>query len=196
MILSARDVTEQRTVAICLHLDACAGESEGSLCQQQEYRKVFKPHGCALHHFNPEHFEQCLTGRRIIIIGDSTMRQMFQSLACLMTPRIVGGFFMVSGFPFALCICLLLTTCIHSPCPVLQQGFCVMLARDIRALSRGGEGLRQMSHAPGGQKSDRCWRETLGIDVDDAQVIPLPMHRIGTRRTHPTRASHLKRSTH
>ncbi|KAK9916493.1 hypothetical protein WJX75_003317 [Coccomyxa subellipsoidea] len=61
---------------------------------RREYRKVFKPHDCALHHFNPEHFEQCLAGRRIIIIGDSTMRQMFQSLACLMTPRIVGGFFM------------------------------------------------------------------------------------------------------
>ncbi|CAL8467294.1 g6831 [Coccomyxa elongata] len=61
---------------------------------RREYRKVFKPHGCALHHFNPEHFEQCLTGRQIIIIGDSTMRQLFQSLACLMTPRIVGGFFM------------------------------------------------------------------------------------------------------
>ena len=57
---------------------------------------MFKPHDCALHQFNPEHFEQCLTGRRIIVIGDSTMRQMFQSLACLMTPRIVDGFFVVS----------------------------------------------------------------------------------------------------
>ncbi len=63
---------------------------------------MFKPHGCALHHFNPEHFEQCLLGRRIIIIGDSTMRQLFQSLACLMNPRVTGGFFMVSGFRFAL----------------------------------------------------------------------------------------------
>ena len=85
--------------------------SEGFLCQLQEYRKVFKPHGCSLHHFNPEHFEQCLTGRRIIIIGDSTMRQMFQSLACLMTPRIVGGFFMVSDILFALWTCTLSTAC-------------------------------------------------------------------------------------
>ncbi len=59
---------------------------------------MFKPHECALHQFNPEHFEQCLTGRRIIVIGDSTMRQMFQSLACLMTPRIVDGFFVVCSF--------------------------------------------------------------------------------------------------
>ena len=62
----------------------------------QEFRKVFKPHACELHAWNASHFEECLAGRRIIIIGDSTMRQAFQSLACLLTDQILSGFFVVS----------------------------------------------------------------------------------------------------
>ena len=38
---------------------------------------------------------QCLKGRRIIMIGDSTMRQMFQSLACLLGDQIGDGFLKV-----------------------------------------------------------------------------------------------------
>ena len=38
------------------------------------------------------HFSQCLQGRRVIMIGDSTMRQMFQSLACILGEHIQDGF--------------------------------------------------------------------------------------------------------
>lgn len=61
----------------------------------QEFRKTFEPHACELHSFNASHFSQCVAGQRIIIIGDSTMRQVFQSLACLLHAEVTGGFFMV-----------------------------------------------------------------------------------------------------
>ncbi|CAK0787972.1 hypothetical protein CVIRNUC_011194 [Coccomyxa viridis] len=68
-------------------------ESQYAALRHQEFRKVFKPHACELHAWNASHFEECLAGRRIIIIGDSTMRQAFQSLACLLTDQILSGFF-------------------------------------------------------------------------------------------------------
>ena len=61
----------------------------------QEFRKVYEPHACELHAFNASHFSQCTKGQRIIIIGDSTMRQVFQSLACLLHKEVKDGFFMV-----------------------------------------------------------------------------------------------------
>lgn len=61
----------------------------------QEFRKTFEPYGCELHAFNSSHFSQCLKGRRIIIVGDSTMRQTFQSLACLLHEEIKSGWFVV-----------------------------------------------------------------------------------------------------
>ena len=70
----------------------------------QEFRKVFKPHACELHAWNASHFEECLAGRRIIIIGDSTMRQAFQSLACLMSDQILSGFFLVSLLDLQGCV--------------------------------------------------------------------------------------------
>ena len=66
----------------------------------QEFNQVFKPYGCELHPMNARHFAQCLQGRRIIMIGDSTMRQMFQSLACLLGDHIQDGFMQVSS-----CLC-------------------------------------------------------------------------------------------
>ena len=62
----------------------------------QEYRKVFRPHACDLQEFSAEQFQACLRGRRIIMIGDSTMRQLFQSLACLFTAHIRSGDFVVN----------------------------------------------------------------------------------------------------
>ena len=63
----------------------------------QEFRKTFEPHACELHAFNASHFSQCTKGQRIIIVGDSTMRQVFQSLACLLHEEVVDGFFMVQS---------------------------------------------------------------------------------------------------
>lgn len=52
---------------------------------EQEYTKRFVPHGCDLQPFNAEGFDKCMADRRLIIIGDSLMRQTFQSLACLLS---------------------------------------------------------------------------------------------------------------
>ena len=62
----------------------------------QEFRKVFEPYGCELHDFNASHFSQCMKGRRLIIVGDSTMRQVFQSLACMLHEEVESGWFVVS----------------------------------------------------------------------------------------------------
>ncbi|CAL5222153.1 g4478 [Coccomyxa viridis] len=60
--------------------------------QQKEFRKVFRPYACDLHAMNATYFAQCLKGQRMIIVGDSTMRQVFQSLACLLHEEIVEGY--------------------------------------------------------------------------------------------------------
>ncbi|CAK0786753.1 hypothetical protein CVIRNUC_009967 [Coccomyxa viridis] len=60
--------------------------------QQKEFRKVFQPYACELHSMNTTYFSECLQGQRIIIIGDSTMRQVFQSLACLLTDHVTDGY--------------------------------------------------------------------------------------------------------
>lgn len=66
----------------------------------QEFRKVFEPYSCELHAMNATHFSQCLKGQRIIIIGDSTMRQVFQSLACLLHEEVEeGGYLVVRSSP-------------------------------------------------------------------------------------------------
>lgn len=61
----------------------------------QEFRKVFQPYACELHSMNTTYFSECLQGQRIIIIGDSTMRQVFQSLACLLTDHVTDGYLVV-----------------------------------------------------------------------------------------------------
>jgi hypothetical protein len=38
---------------------------------------------CDLRAFNAERFAKCLAGRRMVMIGDSTMNGIFNSLACL-----------------------------------------------------------------------------------------------------------------
>ena len=61
----------------------------------QEYRKIFEPHACELNAFDASDFSQCMAGQRLIIIGDSTMRQIFQSLACLLHEEVASGWFVV-----------------------------------------------------------------------------------------------------
>ncbi len=51
---------------------------------EQEYSKEFVPHSCDLHPFDATGYDKCMANRRLIIIGDSLMRQTFQSLACLL----------------------------------------------------------------------------------------------------------------
>ena len=65
----------------------------------QEFSQVFKPHACELQPMDAQHFSQCLRNRRVIMIGDSTMRQMFQSLACILGEHIQDGFLTVGIFP-------------------------------------------------------------------------------------------------
>ena len=69
----------------------------------QEFRKIFQPYSCDLHRMNATHFSKCLTGQRIIIIGDSTMRQVFQSLACLLSDHVADGYLVVSPLSKAPC---------------------------------------------------------------------------------------------
>ncbi len=45
--------------------------------------QVFKPFECDLRPWDAQKFAQCTAKKRIIMIGDSLMRQQFQSLACL-----------------------------------------------------------------------------------------------------------------
>ena len=48
--------------------------------------QVFQPHSCDLAPWDAAAFGQCIKGKRLIFIGDSTTRQQFQSLACLLGP--------------------------------------------------------------------------------------------------------------
>lgn len=48
--------------------------------------QVFQPHSCDLAPWDAAAFGQCVKGKRLIFIGDSTTRQQFQSLACLLGP--------------------------------------------------------------------------------------------------------------
>ena len=46
--------------------------------------QVYKPYECDLRPWNPEQFADCTAAKRIIMIGDSLMRQQWLSLACLL----------------------------------------------------------------------------------------------------------------
>ncbi len=54
--------------------------------------QVYQPHACELHAWDAHGFDSCLAERKIILIGDSMMRQMFQSLACLLAPVTVSEY--------------------------------------------------------------------------------------------------------
>ena len=51
--------------------------------------QVFKPYECNLRSWDAEKFSECTAARRIIMIGDSLMRQQFMSLACLANDVVV-----------------------------------------------------------------------------------------------------------
>jgi hypothetical protein len=52
------------------------------LCMGQ----VFRAEGCNLRTWNASGFGDCFAGRRLILVGDSLMRQNFASLGCLLAP--------------------------------------------------------------------------------------------------------------
>lgn len=43
----------------------------------REFRKVFRPRECELRPWDAAGFERCLAGRRLVMVGDSLMRQTF-----------------------------------------------------------------------------------------------------------------------
>ena len=69
--------------------------SEGFSCNTAHctvplHAQVFKPHGCKMRPWDAAAFSECVRGQRLIFIGDSTTRQQFQSLACLLGPVIAS----------------------------------------------------------------------------------------------------------
>jgi hypothetical protein len=73
------------------HVSEDYSASEGFSCNTAHctmplHAQVFKPHGCKLRPWDAAAFSECVRGRRLIFIGDSTTRQQFQSLACLLGP--------------------------------------------------------------------------------------------------------------
>lgn len=54
-------------------------------------RQVFRAHQCELRPWDAAGFAGCLAGRRLIMVGDSLMRQSFQSLGCLAAPVTASG---------------------------------------------------------------------------------------------------------
>ena len=55
------------------------------------FNKVFRPHACELRSWSAERFAQCVAKRRIIMLGDSLMRQQWMSMACMLNNVIVGA---------------------------------------------------------------------------------------------------------
>lgn len=60
----------------------CAAQAAESITVRPE--QVYKPYDCDLRPWNPEHFAECTAAKRIIMIGDSLMRQQWLSLACML----------------------------------------------------------------------------------------------------------------
>ncbi|CAL8469520.1 g9061 [Coccomyxa elongata] len=56
-----------------------------------EFNKVFRPHKCELQGFDGAGFAKCLAGRRLIMIGDSTMNGIFSSLGCMLKDHLTSG---------------------------------------------------------------------------------------------------------
>ena len=58
--------------------------------------QVFKPFQCDLRPWDAQKFAQCASKKRIIMIGDSLMRQQWLSLACLLSDVTVSCFYSFS----------------------------------------------------------------------------------------------------
>ncbi len=76
---------------------------------------------CELQPFSDRGFDKCLAGRRLIMIGDSTMNGIFSSLACLLRNRIESGR--------------------HMPWEVSNI---TKIQDNIEYMSRGGEAIKQV----------------------------------------------------
>ncbi|EIE19824.1 hypothetical protein COCSUDRAFT_44250 [Coccomyxa subellipsoidea C-169] len=87
-----------------------------------EFNKVFQPYKCELQPFSDRGFDKCLAGRRLIMIGDSTMNGIFSSLACLLRNRIESGR--------------------HMPWEVSNI---TKIHDNIEYMSRGGEAIKQVT---------------------------------------------------
>lgn len=64
----------------------CLAEAVMFLLEQ-----IFRPFVCELRQWDLPDFVRCTAKRRIILIGDMTMQQMFNSLACLLHSAIRSG---------------------------------------------------------------------------------------------------------
>ena len=53
--------------------------------------QVFRPYVCNMRDWDQEDFLKCTYKRRIIMIGDMSMHQMFNSMACLLSASIQEG---------------------------------------------------------------------------------------------------------
>ena len=52
---------------------------------------MFRPYVCNMRDWDQEDFLKCTFKRRIIMIGDMSMHQMFNSMACLLSASIQEG---------------------------------------------------------------------------------------------------------
>ena len=53
--------------------------------------QVFRPYVCEMRPWDAVDFLQCTARRRIIMVGDMSMHQLFNSLACLLSKGIQEG---------------------------------------------------------------------------------------------------------
>lgn len=84
---------------------------------------------CELQPFSGEGFAKCLAGRRLLMIGDSTMNGIFSSLACLSRDQLTSGR--------------------HRPWELSEM---TQIHDDEPYMSRGGETYRQV-------RSNEAWHE-------------------------------------
>ena len=67
--------------------------SNGNSIGQTSMRglQVFQPYVCNMRDWDQEDFLKCTYKRRIIMIGDMSMHQMFNSMACLLSASVQEG---------------------------------------------------------------------------------------------------------
>lgn len=60
-------------------------------CGEHYVRQVYKPFVCDMREWDLEDFGKCTENTRMIMVGDLSMKQMFDSLACLTRPFLKSG---------------------------------------------------------------------------------------------------------
>ncbi len=53
--------------------------------------QVYKPFVCDMRQWDLQEFAKCTANKRMIMVGDMSMQQMFNSLACLTRPALKSG---------------------------------------------------------------------------------------------------------